>query len=31
VTASYLLGLSYLIALTRVYRGWKARGTAEAP
>jgi undecaprenyl-diphosphatase len=31
VTASYLLGLSYLTALTRVYRGWKARGTAEAP
>lgn len=31
VSASYLLGLSYLIALTRLYRGWKARGTAEAP
>jgi membrane-associated phospholipid phosphatase len=25
VTASYLLGISYLIGLTRLYRGWKAR------
>ena len=31
VTASYLLGLTYLLALTRLYRGRKARGTTEAP
>jgi membrane-associated phospholipid phosphatase len=31
VTASYLLGLAYLLALTRAYRGRKARGTAETP
>lgn len=31
VTASYLLGLSYLIGLTRLYRGWKARGSGERP
>jgi undecaprenyl-diphosphatase len=29
VTASYLLGISYLLALTRLYRGIKARGTRE--
>jgi undecaprenyl-diphosphatase len=29
VTASYLLGASYLLALTRWYRGLKARGTRE--
>lgn len=29
VTASYLLGASYLLALTRWYRGRKARGTGE--
>ena len=28
---SYLLGLAYLLAVTRLYRGRKARGTAEAP
>jgi membrane-associated phospholipid phosphatase len=31
VSASYLLGLSYLIGLTRLYRTWKARGTSEQP
>jgi undecaprenyl-diphosphatase len=31
VTASYLLGISYLLALTRVYRRVKARGTREQP
>lgn len=31
VTASYLLGISYLLGLTRLYRGWKARGTREQP
>jgi membrane-associated phospholipid phosphatase len=31
VSASYLLGLSYLIGLTRLYRSWKARGTGEQP
>jgi len=31
VSASYLLGLSYLIGLTRLYRGMKARGTSERP
>ena len=31
VTASYLLGISYLLGLTRLYRRWKARGTGEAP
>jgi undecaprenyl-diphosphatase len=29
VTASYLLGISYLLGLTRLYRGLKARGTRE--
>ncbi len=29
VTASYLIGISYLLALTRIYRGRKARGTGE--
>jgi undecaprenyl-diphosphatase len=29
VTASYLLGMSYLLALTRIYRGLKARGSGE--
>ncbi len=29
VTASYLLGISYLLGLTRLYRTWKARGTRE--
>lgn len=29
VTASYLLGMSYLLGLTRVYRGFKARGSGE--
>jgi undecaprenyl-diphosphatase len=29
VTASYLLGTSYLLGLTRLYRGWKARGSGE--
>jgi undecaprenyl-diphosphatase len=31
VTASYLLGISYLLGLTRLYRGWKARGSGEQP
>jgi membrane-associated phospholipid phosphatase len=31
VTASYLLGISYLLGLTRLYRHWKARGTGEQP
>jgi membrane-associated phospholipid phosphatase len=31
VSASYLLGFSYLLALTRLYRSWKARGTSERP
>ena len=31
VAASYLLGASYLLALTRLYRGIKARGSSEAP
>jgi membrane-associated phospholipid phosphatase len=31
VSASYLLGASYLLALTRLYREAKARGTAERP
>jgi membrane-associated phospholipid phosphatase len=31
VTASYLLGISYLLGLTRLYRAWKARGTRERP
>jgi membrane-associated phospholipid phosphatase len=31
VTASYLLGISYLLGLTRLYRQWKARGTGEPP
>jgi undecaprenyl-diphosphatase len=31
VTASYLLGMSYLLGLTRLYRGWKARGSGERP
>lgn len=31
VTASYLLGMSYLLGLTRLYRGLKARGTRERP
>jgi undecaprenyl-diphosphatase len=31
VTASYLLGISYLLGLTRLYRRWKARGTRERP
>lgn len=31
VTASYLLGSSYLLGLTRLYRTWKARGTREQP
>lgn len=29
VTASYLLGISYLLGVTRLYRTWKARGTRE--
>ena len=29
VTASYLLGMSYLLGLTRIYRGRKARGSGE--
>jgi membrane-associated phospholipid phosphatase len=29
VTASYLLGMSYLLGLTRLYRRWKARGSGE--
>lgn len=29
VTASYLLGMSYLLGLTRLYRGRKARGSGE--
>jgi membrane-associated phospholipid phosphatase len=29
VTASYLLGMSYLLGLTRIYRGRKARATGE--
>lgn len=29
VTASYLLGVSYLLGLTRLYRGRKARGSGE--
>jgi membrane-associated phospholipid phosphatase len=29
VSASYLLGISYLLGLTRLYRGRKARGTRE--
>jgi undecaprenyl-diphosphatase len=29
VTASYMLGLSYLLGLTRLYRRLKARGTRE--
>lgn len=29
VTASYLLGMSYLLTLTRIYRGRKARGSGE--
>lgn len=29
VTASYLLGMSYLLGLTRIYRGRKARGSRE--
>jgi membrane-associated phospholipid phosphatase len=31
VTASYLLGISYLIGLTRLYREWKARRSGERP
>jgi membrane-associated phospholipid phosphatase len=31
VTASYLLGVSYLLGLTRLYRERKARGTGEPP
>lgn len=31
VSASYLLGTSYLLALTRIYRELKARGSAEPP
>ena len=31
VSASYLLGTSYLLALTRLYRGIKARRTRERP
>jgi membrane-associated phospholipid phosphatase len=31
VSASYLLGFSYLLGLTRLYRGRKARGTRERP
>ena len=31
VTASYLLGISYLLGLTRLYRAWKAPGTRERP
>ena len=31
VTASYLLGTSYLLGLTRLYRGWKARGSGVHP
>jgi undecaprenyl-diphosphatase len=31
VSASYLLGTSYLLALTRLYRGLKARGSRERP
>jgi membrane-associated phospholipid phosphatase len=31
VTASYLLGMSYLLGLTRLYRGLKARGSGERP
>ena len=31
VSASYLLGTSYLLALTRLYREVKARGSAERP
>jgi undecaprenyl-diphosphatase len=31
VTASYLLGISYLLGLTRLYRTRKARGTREQP
>lgn len=31
VTASYLLGMSYLLGLSRLYRGWKARGSGERP
>ena len=31
VTASYLLGLGYLLGLTRIYRGRKARATGERP
>jgi len=29
ITASYLLGISYLLGVTRLYRTWKARGTRE--
>ncbi len=31
VTASYLLGMGYLLGLTRIYRGRKARATSEEP
>jgi undecaprenyl-diphosphatase len=31
VSASYLLGTSYLLLLTRLYRGRKVRGTGESP
>lgn len=31
VTASYLLGMGYLLGLTRIYRGRKARATSEQP
>lgn len=31
VTASYMLGLSYLLGLTRLYRGRKALGSGERP
>jgi membrane-associated phospholipid phosphatase len=31
VSASYLLGIGYLLGLTRLYRGRKARATSEQP
>jgi undecaprenyl-diphosphatase len=31
VSASYLLGIGYLLGLTRLYRGRKARATGEQP